>query len=135
MHTDTNIVFAIGRLTCDPELKYAPSGTAVCNFSIAVNKSYTQDGQKKEEVSFFNVVVWAKLAEVVKEYLSKGKRAAITGSLKQRRWEDQQGNKRSAVEIVASSVQFLDYAENKTNVHEGEPRNEGQEEDIPENSR
>ena len=79
--TDLNSVTIIGRLVRDPELKYTQSGSAVCNFGIAVNKSYsTSDGEKKEEVSFFDCTAWAKTGEIIAEHLQKGRRIAIQGS-------------------------------------------------------
>ena len=106
--TDINKVILIGRLTREPELKYIPSGTAVANFSLASNKSFTQNGEKKESTSFFNCIAWAKLGEIMAQYCKKGHRIGIEGKLQQRSWEDKDGNKRSAVEIVVDNFQFLD---------------------------
>ena len=103
---DMNRVDIIGRLTSDPELKYTPAGTPVCNFSIANNDSYTKDGQKIEKVSFFSVIAWTKLAELCGQYLSKGKQIALGGRLQQRRWE-YEGKKHSKIEIIAADIQFL----------------------------
>lgn len=105
MSWDLNKVFLIGRLSNDPELKYTPTGTAVCNFSIAVNGKPDKDG--KSDASFFNVVVWGKTAESVKNYTAKGKLIGIDGHLQQRSWTAQDGTKRYAVEAVADRVQFL----------------------------
>lgn len=102
MAWDLNHCVLIGRLTRDPELRYTPNGAAVCNFSIANNAS-----SKEEDVSFFNVVTWNKTAEVVSKYLSKGRPVCIEGTLRQNRWEDASGQKRSTVEIVASRVHFI----------------------------
>lgn len=103
-----NSVNLIGNLTRDVELKYTPGGTAVANISIAVNKVYTKDGEKHEEVSYFDVVVWAKSAQTCGQYISKGSKIAVTGELKQERWEEDGGNKRSRVKITANRVEFLD---------------------------
>ena len=102
-----NKVFLIGNLTRDPELRYIPSGSAVTTFTVAVNRVYVQQGEKKEEVSFIKVVVWAKMAETCGEYLSKGSPVFVEGRIQSRSWETPQGEKRSAVEVVAERVQFL----------------------------
>ena len=109
MSWDINHVILVGRLTRDPELTYTPSGTAVCRFSIAVNRSSgpNSDSSGDNSTSYFNIVTWNKTAEICKEYLSKGKQVGIDGRLQQRRWEGQDGVKRSTVEIVASNVQFF----------------------------
>lgn len=108
MAANLNKVFLMGNLTRDPELRYVPSGAAVANFSIAVNRTYKDNaGEKKEEVSFIRVVVWGKMAEVCGEYLAKGRPVMVEGRLKTRSWEDQSGQKRSAMDVVALNVQFL----------------------------
>ncbi len=108
MAASLNKVFLMGNLTRDPELRYVPSGSAVANFSVAVNRSYKDNaGEKKEEVSFIRVVVWGKMAEICGEYLTKGRPVLVEGRLKSRSWEAQDGQKRSVLEVIASSVQFL----------------------------
>ncbi len=108
MAASLNKVFLMGNLTRDPELRYVPSGTAVANFTVAVNRPYKDTaGEKKEEVSFIRVVVWGKMAEICGEYLSKGRPVMVEGRLKSRSWEDQSGQKRSALDVVAMNVQFL----------------------------
>ncbi|MCU0845279.1 MAG: single-stranded DNA-binding protein [Spirochaetes bacterium] len=107
MASDINRVMLIGRMVRDPELKYTQGGSSVTNFSIANNRSYTVSGEKKEMVSFFNCVAWAKTGEVIAQYCKKGQRIAIEGRLQQRSWDDQSGNKRSTVEIVVENFQFL----------------------------
>jgi len=107
MASDLNRVVLIGRLTRDPELKHIPSGTAIANFSIANNRTYSSSGEKTEQVSFFNCIAWAKTGEVIVEYCKKGQRIAIEGRLQQRGWEDKNGQKRSTVEIVVENFQFL----------------------------
>lgn len=103
-----NKVFLIGNLTRDPELRYAPSGSAVATFTIATNRTYTsQSGEKKEEVCYVRIVVWAKMAEICGEYLSKGSPVFVEGRLQSRSWETSNGEKRSTIEVVAQSVQFL----------------------------
>ncbi|MFH1836603.1 MAG: single-stranded DNA-binding protein [Candidatus Omnitrophota bacterium] len=108
MAASLNKVFLMGNLTRDPELRYVPSGTAVANFSVAVNRAYKDNaGEKKEDVSFIRVVVWGKMAEICGEYLTKGRPVLVEGRLKSRSWEAQDGQKRSALDVVATSVQFL----------------------------
>lgn len=108
MAASLNRVFLMGNLTRDPELRYVPSGTAVTSFDIAVNRVYTlQSGEKKEEASFFRVVVWARRAEVCAEYLTKGSPVFVEGRLRSRSWEAQDGQKRSTIEVIAQNVQFL----------------------------
>ncbi|MBI3307125.1 MAG: single-stranded DNA-binding protein [Candidatus Omnitrophica bacterium] len=108
MAASLNKVLLIGNLTRDPELRYIPSGQAVTNFTIAVNRSYnSQSGEKKEEVSFIRVVVWGRMAENCNEYLKKGSPVFVEGRLQSRSWDAQDGTKRSTTEVIAQSVQFL----------------------------
>jgi single-strand DNA-binding protein len=104
-------VFLIGRLTRDPELRFTPSGAAVANIGIAVNRRYKgQDGEWVEEASFFNVVAWNRQAEFVNEYLRKGNQILVDGRLQSRSWETPDGQKRSVVEVVANRIQSLERA-------------------------
>jgi len=103
MAIDQNSVNVVGRLTADPVLKYTQSGKGVCEFSIANNRTFGE----KENVYFFNCVAWGKVAEVVSEHLRKGHQVAVSGNLEQRRWETDEGAKRSIIQIVAREVQFL----------------------------
>ncbi len=101
-----NRVLFIGRLTREPELRYTPDGTPVANFTIAVNRSFTnQKGER--EADFIPVVVWRKQAEQCAEYLSKGSEVVVDGRLQIRSYEDRDGIKRKKSEVVAWSVQFL----------------------------
>jgi len=103
-----NKVFLIGNLTRDPELRYIPSGTAVANFGLATNRVYTtQDGERKEEVCFVDIVTWAKTAENCANYLSKGRSIFVEGRLQYDSWETEDGQKRSRLRVVADRVQFL----------------------------
>ena len=104
-----NRVTITGNLTRDPELKALPSGTAVCALSVAVNgrRKNAQTGQWEEEPNYFDVTVWGAQGENCAKYLTKGRGVAIDGRLQWREWQDQQGNKRQSVDIVAESVQFL----------------------------
>lgn len=102
-----NHIVLIGRLTRDPELRYAPSGKAVANFTLAVDRG-RKNASGNKEVDFIDVVVWDKQAENVHQYLKKGKLCAVEGRLQIRSYEAQDGTKRKAAEVVASSVQFLE---------------------------
>jgi single-strand DNA-binding protein len=103
-----NKVMLIGNLTRDPELKYIPSGSAVVNMTLAMNRTWKDktSGEKKEDVCFARVIVWGRRAEVCSEYLKKGQPVFIEGRLQSREWE-QDGQKRFALEVVADNVQFL----------------------------
>ena len=101
-----NHCILIGNLTKDPELKTTPSGVPVCAFSIAVNRPHKgADGNR--EVDFFNIITWRGLAENCAKYLTKGKKAAVSGEIQNRSYEDKDGNKRYVTEIVAQDVEFL----------------------------
>jgi len=102
-----NKVILIGNLTRDPELRYTPQGTSVCNFGIAVNRKYKQGDDVKEEVTFINIVSFGKQADTCGQYLNKGNSVLIEGRLQERRWEDDDGKKRSKHEVVAQNVRFL----------------------------
>jgi single-strand DNA-binding protein len=103
-----NKVFLIGNLTRPPELRYTPSGTAVSDLRLAVNRSYsTQAGERREETCFLTVVVWGKQAETSAQYLDKGSPILVEGRLQTRDWETKDGQKRNVVEVVAERVQFL----------------------------
>lgn len=101
-----NSVLLEGNLTRDPELRYTAKGTAVCRFSIACNRSYKQDDQRQEEVSYFDVTTWSRLAEICAEYLVKGRGVRVVGRLKQDRWEDDSGNRRYRIDVIAEHVEF-----------------------------
>lgn len=107
MAGDLNRTILIGRLTRDPELRYTPAGAAVASFTVANNRTYTVSGEKKEQVSFFDCVAWSKMGEIITEYCKKGHRIALEGRLQQRSWDDQDGKKRSKVELVVENFQFL----------------------------
>lgn len=108
MSKSINQVILMGNLTRDPELRTTPNGQSVCSFSLAVNRSWQgQDGQAQEAVDYFDVTAWAKLGELVNQYLSKGRKCLVQGRLSQRSWE-KDGQKHSKVEVVASDVTFLD---------------------------
>jgi single-strand DNA-binding protein len=115
-----NKVILSGRLTRDPELRYTPNGASVSSFSLASSRRYkAQDGEWKEIVAFVNVVAWGKLAVLANEYLKKGSAALVEGRLNSRSWQTEDGQKRSALEVVAERVQFLDRV-TKQETSEGE---------------
>ena len=97
-----NRVFLIGNLTRDPEFNTTPNGVALCKFSIAVSRRFSQD-----EADFFNIVTWRATAENCQKFLQKGNKVAIVGSIQTRTYEAQDGTKRTAVDVVADEVQFL----------------------------
>ena len=102
-----NKVFIIGNLTRDPELRSLPSGQSVTSFGVATNRTWkNQQGEKKEDVQFHNIVVFGKQADTVAQYLKKGSSALIEGRIQTRNWEAQDGSKRNKTEIVAERVQF-----------------------------
>src|SRR3982074_1419591 len=104
-----NRVLLIGNLTRDPEVRYTPKGTAVADIGIAVNRVYSgEDGEKKEEVTFVDVTLWGRQAEVAQEYLKKGRQVFIEGRLQLDTWDDKQtGQKRSRLRVVAENMQML----------------------------
>src|SRR3989338_11499742 len=103
-----NQVQLIGNLTRDPELRYTPSGTAVCTFSVAPNRQWvTESGERKEDVEFHRIVAWQKLAEICGKFLSKGRKAYVQGRLQTRSWKGQDGNDRQTTEIVIDDMIML----------------------------
>lgn len=101
-----NKVFLIGNLTRDPELSETPAGVAVCHFSIAVNRNYSS-GDGERQTDFFNCVAWRGLGETIARYTKKGKKVSIVGTIQTRTYENNQGVKVSAIDIVAQEVEFL----------------------------
>ncbi len=101
----------IGRLTRDVELRYTKNGTAVANFALAVDRDYSKD----DEVDFFEITCWRKLAETCSEHIGKGRLVAVSGRLQQDRWQNKQGQNRSKVKVIAETVQFLDWPEDEEN--------------------
>ena len=106
-----NKVIIAGNLTRDPELRYTPKGTAVARLTLAVNRTYTasEGGEKKEEVSFIDVDVWGRQAEVIGQYMKKGRPLLVEGRLKQDTWEDKNTKqKQSKLKVVLESFSFID---------------------------
>lgn len=104
-----NKVQLIGNVTRDPELKYTPSGSAVCTLSVATNRDWKDEsGKKVEEVEFHRIVAWSKLAEICGQYLKKGSKVYIEGRLQTRKWQTKEGEDRYTTEIVANEMMMLD---------------------------
>ena len=101
-----NRVILIGRLVKEPELRYTPSGVAVAKFTLAVDRRQVKDREK--ETDFIDIVVWQKQAETCANYLGKGRLVAVEGRLQIRSYDDNQGIRRKAAEVVAETVRFLD---------------------------
>lgn len=102
-----NKVFILGNLTRDPELRQTTGGHAVCSFSIATNRRYTdKSGQKQEQVEFHSIVAWGRQAEIITQYLHKGSSLLVEGHLQTRTWQDPQGVKHYKTEVVADQIQL-----------------------------
>ena len=99
-----NKVVLVGRLARDPELRTTPSGVSVCNFTVACDRRYTQNGERQAD--FINCIAWRQSGEFVARYFTKGNRIALEGSIQTRSWDDQNGNKRYATEVVVDHAEF-----------------------------
>ena len=100
-----NVVAIMGRLVADPELRTTQQGTNVCTFRIACERSYSKPGEQRQ-ADFVDIVAWGKTAEFICKFFHKGSMIAVEGSLQTRNYQDKQGNKRTAVEVVASNISF-----------------------------
>ncbi len=108
MSRGLNKVMIIGHLGRDPEMRYTPSGRPVSTFSVATTRSWnTAEGDRREETEWFNVVAWGSLAEICNQYLRKGQQVYIEGRLQTRRWDDPEGKKHFATELVAKEMILL----------------------------
>ncbi|NLL48472.1 MAG: single-stranded DNA-binding protein [Firmicutes bacterium] len=125
-----NKVILIGRLVADPQLRYTQSGIAVTNFTLAVDRPFTSQGGDRE-ADFIDIVTWRKLAEVCANHLSKGRLVAVEGRLQIRSYDDQNGIRRKAAEIVADNVRFLDRAQDGGSVESADGPPEPEFDDIP----
>ena len=106
-----NHVMLLGNLTRDPELRYTPSGAAVCQMGVALNRRWKDPaGEPKEEVTFVEVTVWGRQAETVASYLTKGRAVAVEGRLQLDAWQTESGERRSRLKVVAQRVTFLSWA-------------------------
>jgi single-strand DNA-binding protein len=104
-----NKIMLIGNLTRDPELRYTPSGTAVCTFGLATNRSWQPEGgERQEETEFHRIVSWQKLAELCSQLLFKGRKVYVEGRIQTRSWTSQDGQERSATEVVIDNMIILD---------------------------
>ena len=110
-----NKAILIGRLTRDPELRYTSSNRAVCQFSIAIDRPFTNQATGQRETDFINIVVWDKTAENVGKYMSKGRLIAVEGRIQTRNYDNNEGKKVYVTEVVASNVQFLESKNATTN--------------------
>ncbi len=109
MAGNVNKVFLMGNLTRDVELKYTPSNQPVASFGIAMNRRYrTKEGEDREETTFVDCEAWARTAEVMNQYLAKGRPVFIEGRLKLDQWQDKEGNNRSKLRVVVENFQFVD---------------------------
>jgi single-strand DNA-binding protein len=108
MSRGLNKVMVIGHLGRDPEMRYTPSGRPVTTFSVATSRSWTTSGgERRTQTEWFNIVAWGSLAEICNQYLTKGQQVFIEGRLQTRRWDDEEGNRRSTVEVVAKEMIML----------------------------
>ncbi|MBI2195527.1 MAG: single-stranded DNA-binding protein [Candidatus Levybacteria bacterium] len=122
MARSLNRVQLIGNLTRDPELRYTPSGTPVCTFSVATNRTWTTDsGDKKDEAEFHRIVAWNKLGEICSQFLLKGRKVYVEGRLATRSWQAQDGTQRSSTEVVISDMILLDSRRPEEDKMEGAP--------------
>ena len=100
-----NKAILVGRLTADPELRTTQSGISVCSFSVAIDRRYSSGGERQTD--FINCVAWRQSAEFISRYFGKGKMIGIEGSIQSRNYEDKQGNKRTAIEVVVDNASFI----------------------------
>lgn len=107
-----------GNLISDPDIRTTPSGDKVANFTIANNRKYTTQGEKKETVAFIAIVAWGKLADVAQKYLKKGSLVIIEGRIEQDRWEDDQGQKKSKTKVSALHLHLVPKSERVDEVTE-----------------
>ena len=108
MSRGLNKVMIIGRLGRDPEMRYTPSGRPVTTYSVATNRTWnTSDGERHTETEWFNIVAWGNLAEICKQYLTKGQQVYVEGRLQTRHWEDSDGKRHTSTEIVANEMIIL----------------------------
>jgi single-strand DNA-binding protein len=108
MSRGLNKVMIIGHLGHDPEMRYTPSGKPVTTFKVATSRTWNStDGERHTETEWFSVVTWGNLAEICKQYLTKGQQVYIEGRLQTRRWEDSEGTKHTSIEIVANEMMIL----------------------------
>lgn len=129
-----NLVMLMGNLGNDPELRFTPNGNPVCTFRIAINRTYTTEGEQRKETEWVPIVTWNKLAERCNQFLVKGRNVYVSGSLKTRSWQGDDGKKVSRTEVIAREVKFLDKAPAREQSGDDEAPNVSgpyEEEDLP----
>jgi single-strand DNA-binding protein len=132
MSRGLNKVQIIGHLGREPEMRYTPSGKPVTTFTVAVSRSWsTADGERHSETEWFNVVAFGSLAEICKQYLTKGKQVYVEGRLQTRRWDDKEGTKHSSVEVVANEMMMLGDRRDQNNQNQTSAESGHQEHDAP----
>jgi single-strand DNA-binding protein len=130
MSRGLNKVMIIGRLGRDPEMRYTPSGRPVTTYSIATSRSWnTSEGERRTETEWFNVVAWGSLAEICKQYLTKGQQVYVEGRLQTRHWDDAEGHKHTSTEIVANEMIML--GERREPAELAQEYENGEEDDFP----
>lgn len=115
-----NKIYLIGNLTRDPEMKTTQSGLSVCNFTLAVNRRQSKDGE--QQADFFNIVAWRQLGDLCGRYLAKGRKAAVIGSMQTRTYEAKDGSKRTAYDVIADEVEFLSSSQEGHQSHQNAPQ-------------
>lgn len=115
-----NVAILIGRLTADPELRTTPNNISVVSFTLAVNRNYTRSGAERQ-ADFIDIVAWRQTAEFVAKYFRKGSQIAVEGSIQTRTYEDRNGNKRKAVEVLANQVHFAESKSASSASHSATP--------------
>lgn len=119
MSRGLNKVMIIGHLGKDPEMRYTPSTRPVTTFTVAVSRSWNSaDGERHSETEWFNIVAWGNLAEICKQYLTKGQQVYIEGRLQTRHWDDKEGQKHTSVEIVANEMMMLGERRDANHAHD-----------------
>ena len=129
-----NKIIVVGYLGRDPELRYTPDGTPVCNFSIATTeRKKDKTGEMQEHTTWFRVNLWRRQAEVANQYLSKGKQVYVEGRLSTNEYQDREGNTRTSLEINGTDIQFLGSRGEEVNVSrtENSPKPSAQPESLP----
>jgi len=114
-----NQVTILGRLVKDPELKVLSSGSNVCNFTVAVNRQFTSNGEKKEDVTYLDCEVYGKPAETIAKFMTKGRPIFVIGKLKQNNWKDAEGNNKSRLVVWVDNFEFVDSGGDKINTSDG----------------
>lgn len=132
MALQLNKVFIAGNLVRDPEVRFLTNETSVANFSVASNRRFrSRDGEPRDETTFVEIETWGRTAELVGQYLTKGRACMVEGRLKLDQWEDKDGNKRNRLKVVAESVQFIGGRDNQSQQGQQQPSTPGTYDDDP----